>query len=142
MSRTRISAELRQRIMEAARFRCGYCLTSQHIIGPMLEIEHYVPVSQGGASTEENLWVACPRCNSHKAGRVNAIDPETAVTQPIFNPRSDVWSEHFEWIEGGTVILGKTPIGRATAVVLQVNHPDIVMSRGLWVNAGWHPPTD
>jgi len=35
-------------------------------------------------------------------------------------------AEHLEWIEGGTVIRGKTPKGRATVVVLNMNHPDIV----------------
>jgi predicted nucleotidyltransferase len=36
----RIPAALRQRVAEAARFRCGYCLASQRIIGPLLEIDH------------------------------------------------------------------------------------------------------
>jgi hypothetical protein len=60
---------------------------------------------------------------------------------PLFNPRSGVWDEHFEWIEEGTVIRGKTPQGRATAAALYMNHPDIVAARRLWVIAGWHPPT-
>lgn len=77
MSRTRIAAELRQQVMTAGRFRCGYCLTSQQIVGPLLELDHYVPESQGGLSTEDNLCVACPMCNSHKADRVRAIDPES-----------------------------------------------------------------
>jgi len=129
MSRTRISAELRQRVMENGRFRCGYCLTSQHIIGPLLEIDHYVPEAQDGPSTEDNLCVACPMCNSHKADRISATDPETATVQPLYNPKNDRWSEHFTWIEDGTVMQGSTPIGRATVAALQVNHPDVVDAR-------------
>ena len=75
MSSQHIPAALRQRVAEAARFRCGYCLTSQHIIGPLLEIEHIIPEKKGGSSEEENLLLACPRCNGHKSDRVEAIDP-------------------------------------------------------------------
>src|SRR5437764_1015296 len=42
MSPAYISAALRQRVAETARFRCGYCLTSQRIIGPLLEIDHII----------------------------------------------------------------------------------------------------
>ena len=50
-----ISATLGQRVAVAARFRCGYCLTSQRIIGPLLEIDHIIPEARGGTSDEENL---------------------------------------------------------------------------------------
>ena len=77
MSPSYISGALRQRAAAAAYFRCGYCLTSQRIIGPLLEIDHIVPEARGGTSDEENLWLACPMCNSHKADRQEAIDPES-----------------------------------------------------------------
>lgn len=47
----------------AAGFRCGYCLTSQRVIGPLLEIDHIVPQAQGGTHDEDNLFLACPMCN-------------------------------------------------------------------------------
>jgi 5-methylcytosine-specific restriction endonuclease McrA len=137
-----ISAALRRRVAEAARFRCGYCLTAQRIIGPLLEIDHFIPESRGGSSDEENLWLACPMCNSHKADRQEALDPESRAMVPLFNPRAARWEEHFEWIEAGTMIRDKTPQGRATVVALQMNHQDIVAARGLWVIAGWHPPME
>lgn len=112
------------------------------IIGPLLEIDHIVPQSKGGTSYEDNLCLACPMCNSHKADRLTAIDPETEQTIPLFNPRTGSWSDHFEWVEDGAVIKGKTAKGRATVAALQMNHPDIVAARRLWVNVGWHPPTD
>jgi 5-methylcytosine-specific restriction endonuclease McrA len=58
MSPSYISVALRQRVVEAAQFRCGYCLTSQRIIGPLLEIDHIIPVAHGGTADEENLWLA------------------------------------------------------------------------------------
>lgn len=142
MSSSHIPAARRQRVAETARFRCGYCLTSQRITGPLLEIDHIIPEARGGTSDEDNLFLACPMCNSHKADRLEAVDPESMATVPLFNPRTEVWSEHFEWIEEGTVIRGKTAKGRATVATLNMNHPDIVAARRLWVIAGWHPPVD
>ncbi len=140
MTSSSISAALRQHVAETSRFRCGYCLTSQLIIGPLLEIDHIIPGSRGGKSDEENLCLACPMCNSHKAARQEAVDPKSGVLVPLFNPRSDRWQVHFEWAETHTVIHGKTQRGRATVVALQMNHPDMVAARRLWVLASWHPP--
>jgi hypothetical protein len=81
-------------------------------------------------------------CNSHKADRQEAVDPESQVTVPLFNPRTEQWDEHFAWSEAGAVIRGKTPKGRATVTPLYMNYPDIVAARRLWVLAGLHPPTD
>jgi hypothetical protein len=142
MSNTHISPALRQRVSETSRYRCGYCLTSQRVIGPLLEIDHYIPESRGGSSEEENLWLACPICNKRKSDRIDTIDPESQTVVPIFNPRQQRWEEHFAWAEDGTVVQGLTAIGRATVAALQMNHPDIVAARQLWVSVGWHPPDD
>lgn len=142
MSAVRISDEVRQRVAEAAGHRCGYCQTAQRVIGPFFEIDHITPASRGGESVEENLWLACSVCNSHKADRVEALDRETLAMVRLFNPRTDSWQEHFEWTEGATVIRGRSARGRATIVALNMNHPDIVEARRIWVDAGWHPPAD
>ena len=142
MSTRRLSSALRQRVATAAPFRCGYCLTSQQVIGPLLEIDHIIPKARSGSDTEENLSLACPMCNSHKAKRIEAVDPESLVAVRLFNPRRDRWPDHFEWIADGTVIFGRTAIGRATVVALVMNHPDVVAARALWVTVGWHPPAD
>jgi hypothetical protein len=142
MSRTFIPERVRLRVAEAARFRCGYCLTSQRVIGPLLEIEHILPEARGGTSEEMNLFLACPRCNGHKSDRVEAVDPETGSVVPLFNPRALPWAEHFAWVDGGAVIEGITPIGRATVAALNMNHVQVVAARRLWCVAGWHPPRD
>lgn len=140
MSTKKVPATLRKRIEKTARFRCGYCLTSQHIIGPLLEIDHIIPVKLGGKSIEENLYLACPTCNSHKADKVEAIDPTSKRIVRLFNPVKEEWRDHFEWSQNGTIIQGKTPKGRATITTLMMNNPDIVRARKLWIEAGWHPP--
>jgi 5-methylcytosine-specific restriction endonuclease McrA len=142
MSKRAISSTLRRSVAESARYRCGYCLTSQRIVGPLLEIDHIVPEAAGGSSDETNLTLACPLCNSHKADRTEAIDPETQAVVALFNPRNERWSDHFKWIEGGTTIQGRSAQGRATIGALAMNHPDMIVCRRLWVLAGWHPPTE
>jgi len=138
----RIPAAVRQRVAEVAHRRCGYCLTAERVIGPLLEMDHIIPEAQGGSDDESNLFLACPMCNGHKADRTTAMDPESGQMVPLFNPRIQVWCEHFEWAENGAMIRGLTPTGRATVSALNMNHPDIVSARRLWTIAGWHPPVD
>lgn len=142
MSRPAISQELRARIAETCADRCGYCRTSGRVIGPLLEIDHIVPIAQGGSSDEENLTLACPLCNSHKADKVSARDPETGDPVPLFHPRKERWRDHFEWSEDGTSVRGKTSVGRATVEALQMNRAEMVIVRRLWTQVGWHPPSD
>ena len=42
MSQVYIPAELRRRVTEEGRSRCGYCLTSQTIVTVPMHIEHIV----------------------------------------------------------------------------------------------------
>lgn len=91
MSKQYISPEVRKRIAETAKFRCGYCLTSQHIVGRLLEIDHIIPESRGGTPDEDNLWLACPLCNGAKSDHLQGTDPETGLRESLFNPRKDNW---------------------------------------------------
>ena len=107
-----------------------------------MSLEHIIPQAAGGPTTEENLWLACCRCNEFKGAQTHARDPHTGDGVALFNPRQQVWEEHFEWSQGGVEILGKTPCGRATVVALKMNNHEIVVARRLWVSAGWWPPRD
>ena len=143
MVRRVIPAEIDRRVREAARNRCGYCLSPQHLVMAGLEVEYTIPLAKGGTNDETNLWLACPLCNGHKSDKISAIDPETGVTVPLFNPRTQVWAEHFAWSDDGIRIIGRTPIGRATVVALHLSDdPDAITVRSYWVRAGWHPPED
>lgn len=142
MSEQSIPKALRQRVAEQAHFRCGYCLTSEHIVGAPMEIDHIIPLALGGPTEEENLWLACSLCNDHKGGRIAALDPETGNMVRLFNPRFENWNEHFTWNLTGDHIEGLTPTGRATSIALNLNRPSLVRARQLWIRAGWHPPRD
>jgi hypothetical protein len=105
-----------------------------------MHIEHLTPRAQGGRSVRMNLWLSCAWCNSYKGTQTEAVGPETGMRVGLFNPRIQVWSEHFRWTDDGLRILGLTVVGRATVEALRLNNPYIVPARRLWVVAGWHPP--
>lgn len=80
--------EVRQRIAEQARHRCGYCLTLETVSGIPLILEHIAPKAKGGQDVEENLWLSCRLCNEAKGVLTEAIDPQTGDPVPLFNPRT------------------------------------------------------
>ncbi len=141
MSSTYISASLRKKIAEDAGFRCGYCLTAQEFTAMPMHIEHIIPLAANGETVEDNLWLACPLCNGYKATKIGGIDVQSGQEVPLFNPRHQLWQEHFQWDSGGVKIVGITPIGRVTVVALNLNNEHFMRARRRWVLAGWHPPS-
>ncbi len=108
-----------------------------------LEVEHIIPLSQGGESEEANLWLACPLCNRYKGSKTTALDPLSGEEVRLFNPRVQVWRQHFRWSEDGLRIVGITDVGRATVSALHLDDdPDALLVRSYWVLAGWHPPEE
>lgn len=137
-----ISVELRQQVRSDAGQRCGYCRSSESLTGTPLEIEHIVPEAAGGSTIRENLWLACHRCNEYKGARTRVVDPLTGAEVTFFNPRTQVWADHFKWSAEGTHLIGLTPFGRATVEELNMNNAYAIEARRYWVEAGWHPPTE
>lgn len=66
-----------------------------------LEIEHIIPLSNGGVDDEENLWLSCGLCNCHKASQIEVFDEEMQIFVKLFNPRRQSWVEHFAWSASG-----------------------------------------
>jgi 5-methylcytosine-specific restriction endonuclease McrA len=100
VSKSKIPLAQRARVAEAAGYQCGYCQTQEIVIGMPLVIDHIIPEIAGGTSEDQNLWLACRRCNEFKGAQTSATDPETGEQMPLFNPRTLVWSTHFVWREG------------------------------------------
>jgi hypothetical protein len=143
MPRDYLAADVVRRVREAARHRCGYCLSPQHLVLGPLEIEHIIPRSRGGPNEEYNLWLSCAICNGHKSDRISGRDTESGAEVPLFNPREQRWSDHFRWSDDGLRIVGVTSIGRATVTTLHLaDDPISLLVRSYWVQAGWHPPRD
>lgn len=135
-----ITKAQRQRIAEVANYRCGYCLLQEVVSGIPLTIEHILPKALGGTDDDENLWLSCRICNERKGKLIEAIDPDTGMLVPLFNPRTQNWHTHFVWRESGIWIGGKSAIGRATIETLALNDELRVRARSIWVRSGLHPP--
>lgn len=142
MTSVYIPAPLRDVIRQQANSRCGYCLVPQHLLYGPLEFEHILPRSAGGQTVESNLWLACGLCNGFKSDQTAVRDPESQQLVTIFDPRRQLWTDHFAWSADGTEIIGLTAAGRATILALQLNSLQAVELRRRWVSVGWHPPQD
>lgn len=138
--RQRVAARLRDRLRALADYRCGYCLTPEVLLATPMTLDHIVPVAAGGATVEDNLWLACPRCNRAKGIQTRAINRSTGEMHPLFDPRHRDWWRHFAWSDDGCEILGISDAGRVTVDALRLNDPGIVVTRRMWVSAGWWPP--
>ena len=90
-----LSKKLDKEIRLAAKNRCGYCLGEQQYILAWLEIEHIYPRANGGKTVKENLWLACPFCNTFKSSQTHGTDPKTNRNVPLFNPRKQIWKKAF-----------------------------------------------
>ena len=116
-----VAEELSRAVRARAHGRCQYCLMHEALQGATFHIEHIIPRSKGGESTLENLALACPGCNLHKASKTVAIDPATGDSVPLFHAIRQTWSEHFQF--HGYEIQGLTASGRATVAAFDLNHP-------------------
>lgn len=69
--RALMTSKLRQYIKERDHYTCRHCGVSTadepHLL---LEIDHIVPVSKGGLTTEDNLQTLCWRCNRSKGDKM------------------------------------------------------------------------
>jgi 5-methylcytosine-specific restriction endonuclease McrA len=130
-------AETVRRVHERAAYQCEYCQTGQRVTGQAMHVEHINP---NGGDDLDNLCLSCASCNLSKARVTSAADPETGEVVPLFNPRTQMWTEHFEWTPDGAVIRGLSPVGRATVVRLRMNLTRLVEARKVWARSGEHPP--
>lgn len=128
--------------MRRASFRCEYCHLPVQGQVAAFPIDHIEPRSRGGQTVLANLALACPHCNAHQWAHTADFDPETGREEPLFNPRTDEWNEHFVWSsEDSCILVGKTPRGRATIARLQMNHANVIAVRRLLVELGLFPET-
>jgi hypothetical protein len=113
-------AETVHRVHQRAGNRCEYCQTAQRVMGQAMHVEHIDP---DGWDDLDNLCLSCPSCNLSKARVTSAPDLETDEFAALFNPRTQSWSAHFEWIQNGQILRGLTPTGRAKLVPFHFHYP-------------------
>lgn len=57
-----------QKVFERDAYTCFYCGQ----VGGVLEVDHVIPFSKGGADTMDNLVTACRKCNRQKRDKTYA----------------------------------------------------------------------
>lgn len=137
---TYIPTALRQLIDQRAAGTCEYCLIHQTFSIYSHEVDHIIASKHGGESTKDNLVLACLPCNRYKGSDLTSIDPLTGAIMPLFNPRTQIWLEHFQLEEG--FILGLTAVGRTTIFLLRMNEINRVQLRQSLAAQGLYPESE
>ena len=134
-----ITTRLRDDVALRAGNRCEYCRLSQVGQEATFHIDHVVPRAASGQTSADNLALACVSCSLRKWAHQTATDPDSGEEVPLFNPRTQVWADHFRWDAEQVVPLTST--GRATVAALALNRPVILAIRQEEAIRGRHPPT-
>jgi 5-methylcytosine-specific restriction endonuclease McrA len=87
-----INRATRQLVRTRSNFLCEYCHSSEAGSTAVFTFDHILPQSLNGSDDEENLALACIRCNGRRYNFTTAIEPETQTVHPLFNPRNDKWA--------------------------------------------------
>ena len=129
-----IPDKLRQFVWQRAAGRCEYCRLPETDANHKHEPDHIIPRQHDGETTTANLALTCWRCNRHKGTNLGSFDPATRAFSLFFNPRTQVWEEHFR-LEGA-LLQPLTPEARVTARILRFNDSLRVAERGALLRMG------
>lgn len=118
----------RSQVQGRAQRRCEYCRLPEEADFASFEIDHVIASQHGGATELGNLAYACLDCNKRKGPNIASVDPDTREATLLYNPRTQVWEEHFQLHTDGKIV-GVTREGRATARLLEFNGLERVQER-------------
>lgn len=79
MKRESISTRTRFEIFKRDGFACQYCGSTPP--GVLLEVDHIVPVAEGGGKQMDNLTTACADCNRGKGAKPLTVVPQSLKDQ-------------------------------------------------------------
>ncbi len=130
----------REEVSKRAKGFCEYCLSPEDFSNSTFEVEHIHPLSKSGETVSKNLAFACSSCNKYKPTKTEAFDTESQTITGFYNPRKDVWREHFMWSEDFMEIIGITAKGRVTVKVLRLNRQRVMNLRRILILVNEHPP--
>ena len=132
-----ISKHQKKQVIERANSTCEYCRLNQVYAYLPFQIEHIIAIKHGGGSELANLALACPHCNNHKGSDLTTFLDTYDNIVSLYNPRKELWSNHFETTEG--MIHPLTDVGRATIKLLKLNEPERLAIRKILASAGLYP---
>ena len=134
---TYIAAPLRRLVIERAGNCCEYCLLSQDDDDFSFHIDHVIAEKHHGETTADNLCLSCYVCNTYKGSDITSIDPHTRSVAMLYNPRTQIWTEHFQL--QGVQIKALTSNGRVTVSLLRLNAPERLTEREILLKLGRYP---
>jgi hypothetical protein len=137
MTAPSIPSSLRQLVIERTQGKCEYCLIHQDDSIYSHEVDHVIARKHRGETVAENLALSCLSCNRHKGSDLTTFDPLSNEIVPLFNPRRQIWVDHFTL--DGIHIFGITPTGRATVFLLKLNAPTRLAYRQVLIAQGRYP---
>ena len=132
-----LSEKLKKLVIARAFSACEYCLIAIADTYFGGEIDHIISVKHGGGNHAYNLAYACQVCNRAKGSDLGSISQLTGRLVRFFNPRTDVWLEHFA-LQGAT-IMPLTEIGEVTARIFDFNAPERLAEREGLLQLGRYP---
>lgn len=135
---TYISDSYRSIISERANYSCEYCRASESNTFYSFQVDHIISLKHGGETSLDNLAYACPICNRAKGSDLGTILIKGGPIVRFFNPRTDVWTDHFRIREDG-LLLPNSSEGEATIKILNMNHLDSLIERALLLSLGLFP---
>lgn len=133
-----ISPTQRRVVRERAGDCCEYCRLPESGGTIAFHVDHIIPRKHDGSDESDNLCLACYKCNAHKSHDLTGIDPATGTITPLYHPRQQEWGDHFVLLTD-MKIEGRTPEGRTTVRVLQMNNRDRVENRQILAELGEYP---
>ncbi|MEX0704501.1 MAG: hypothetical protein WD069_20535 [Planctomycetales bacterium] len=125
-----MDSRTRELVRHRAGNACEYCHLPQ-AANPAISSTLSTPSPDSTAAWTIRLGL---RPLPYKGPNLTSIDPVTGAVVPLYDPRADVWTEHFHF-RGGTIV-GVTPAGRATVRLLNMNAPRRVQLREEWLEEG------
>lgn len=130
INNTPVSAAVRKWVAQRGFYTCEYCLAQDESSFIGFEVDHIISRKHRGSNDETNLAYACPDCNRNKGTDIASIDWNNDQIVRFFNPRSDIWSEHFR-LSGG-FIEPLTVIGKVTVDIFRFNDKVRLPDRGVF----------
>ena len=123
-----INENLRAEVERRANEICEYCRIAIEDTYFGGEIDHIISLKHRGKTEAANLALACQPCNRNKGSDIGSIIKNSNNFIRFFNPRTDVWQEHFS-VNADAEIEPLTEIGEVTALILGFNESKRIAER-------------
>ena len=132
-----ISAALRREVAERADHICEYCLLHQEDAFYEFQVDHIISSKHEGKTVFSNLALACAICNRLKGSDLGTISRRTGILTRFFNPRIDIWGEHFRL--NHEIIEPLSDLAEGTERIFQLNREDRQLERSALIVVGRYP---